>query len=173
MNSHNQNSPENGDGIDGEGLSVRAAESTDIDAVIRLDEKNTGLAKAEYWRDVYDRYTGRKERYFLVAEQGGTVLGFILGEIRAWEFGSPPCGWVFAVGVEPDTRLKGTGTRLLDAICRRFGDAGMEKVRTMLAVDDNLNMSFFRSQGMRGGPFLQLERDLAPPKTTSGQGGDT
>ena len=30
----------------------------------------------------------------------------------------------------------------------------------MLAVDDNLNMSFFRSQGMRGGPFIQLEKRL-------------
>jgi len=31
---------------------------------------------------------------------------------------------------------------------------------TMLARDDNLNMSFFRSHGMTGGSFIQLEMPL-------------
>ncbi len=31
----------------------------------------------------------------------------------------------------------------------------------MLARDDALNMAFFRSQGMMGGPFIQLEMGLA------------
>ncbi len=30
-----------------------------------------------------------------------------------------------------------------------------------LARDDALNMAFFRSQGMMGGPFIQLEMGLA------------
>ena len=150
------------------GLSIRPAQAADIEAVVRLDEKNTGLAKGDYWQDAFERYARRADRFFLIADSGGTVQGFILGEIRAWEFGSPPCGWVFAVGVEPGTREKRIGTRLLDAICDKFRDAGMEKVRTMLAVDDNLNMSFFRAQGMRGGPFLQLEKDLSAAGPESG-----
>ncbi len=32
----------------------------------------------------------------------------------------------------------------------------------MLARDDYLNMAFFRSQGMMGGPFVQLEMPLDP-----------
>jgi hypothetical protein len=36
----------------------------------------------------------------------------------------------------------------------------MNKVRTMLARDANLVMSFFRSQGMMAGPFVELEMDL-------------
>ena len=49
---------------------------------------------------------------------------------------------------------------MFDAICSRFRDTGVDTVRTMLAVDDNLNLSFFRSQGMMGGPFIQLEKHL-------------
>ena len=30
------------------------------------------------------------------AEHEG-ILGLIAGEVRGWEFGSQPCGWVFAV----------------------------------------------------------------------------
>ena len=41
------------------------------------------------------------------------VLGFIIGEIRAWEFGSTPCGWVFALSVEPKVRLAGVGSALV------------------------------------------------------------
>jgi ribosomal protein S18 acetylase RimI-like enzyme len=90
------------------------------------------------------------------------VVGFVIGEVRDWEFGSPPCGWVFAIDVKPDSRQAGIGTRLLDAICASFRRAGVRKVRTMLGRDNTLILSFFRSQGMMAGPFIPLEMDLAP-----------
>ncbi|MCB2101213.1 MAG: GNAT family N-acetyltransferase [Rhodobacterales bacterium] len=141
-------------------ITIRPAGQGDIPFVIALDERNTGLAKPDYWTDLFTRYGGRRGRYFLVAEADGVVSAFIIGEIRAWEFGSPPCGWIFALGVHPDQRLIGLASRLFDVTCEAFRQAGITKVRTMLAVDDNLNMSFFRSQGMRGGPFIQLEKRL-------------
>ena len=142
-------------------LTVRVAEATDIAAVGGLDERITGLAKPDYWRQTFARYGARPDRYFLIAETGGRVLGFIIGEVRAWEFGSPPSGWIFAIGVDPEHRLKKIGSRLFAAICRRMGEGGVRTVRTMLARDDALNMAFFRSQGMMGGPFIQLEMGLA------------
>ncbi len=142
-------------------LTVRAAEATDIAAVGGLDERITGLAKPDYWQRTFARYGARPGRYFLVAETGGRVLGFIIGEVRAWEFGSPPSGWIFAIGVDPEHRLKKVGSRLFAAICRRMGEGGVRTVRTMLGRDDALNMAFFRSQGMMGGPFIQLEMGLA------------
>lgn len=143
-----------------DGPTIRTAVSDDVGGVVRIDERNTGLAKPGYWRDTFERYGDQTRRFFLVAERDGAVHGYIVGEIRAWEFGSPPCGWIFALGVDPDTRLEKLGTRLFKAICECFSDAGTDTVRTMLAVDDGLNMSFFRSQGMRGGPFIQLEMEL-------------
>jgi L-amino acid N-acyltransferase YncA len=131
---------------------IREAEPVDIDAVTALDARITGLAKPDYWRRAYTRYGTRPTRYFLVAEIAGRVRGFVLGEERAWEFGSPPSGWVFAIG--------GIGSRLFAAICARMKASGVRTVRTMLARDDALNMAFFRSQGMRGGPFIQLEMPL-------------
>src|ERR1035438_7856807 len=83
---------------------VRRVQAADIPHVIGLDTRVTKLAKAEYWNDVFVRYGKRRlhERFFLVAESrvdkaDPHVLGFIIGEIRAWEFGSTPCGWAFAV----------------------------------------------------------------------------
>lgn len=141
-------------------LLIRDARSEDVPAVVRLDQRITGIAKPAYWRDIFDGRSQRETGLFLVAESGGQVVGFVIGEVRAWEFGSPPCGWIFAIGVDPDGRLGRVGTRLFQSICERFRQAGVPTVRTMLARDDTLIMSFFRSQGMTGGPFIELEARL-------------
>jgi ribosomal protein S18 acetylase RimI-like enzyme len=141
---------------------VRPIRDSDLEEVIAIDGEITGLAKPAYWRDLFERYHERdgRQRYFLVAESDGTVRGFIIGEVRAWEFGSPPCGWVFAIGVRASLRQDGIGRILFDSICDRFRRAGVGTVRTMLARDDTLVMSFFRAQGMMAGPFVQLDKDL-------------
>ena len=145
-------------------LRVRPARRPDLDPVIAIDATVTGLEKRAYWRSVFRRYAdaGRAGRRFLVAEADGEVVGFVIGEVRDWEFGSPPCGWVFGIDVRPDARLAGIGTRLLEAICASFRRAGVTKVRTMLARDNTVILSFFRSQGMMAGPFIPLEMDLGP-----------
>ena len=116
---------------------------------------------------MFGRYGKRRlhERFFLVAESredsaDARVLGFIIGEIRAWEFGSTPCGWVFAFSVEPEMRLRNVGTALFEAITAEFRKAGVNKMRTMVARDARLPMMFFRGEGMMAGPYLQLEKDL-------------
>jgi ribosomal protein S18 acetylase RimI-like enzyme len=140
---------------------VRRARPADLAQVIDIDARITGLRKAGYWAGVARRYGGRyRQRFFLVAESQKRVEGYIVGEVRDWEFGSPPCGWVFGIGVRPDTRLRGTGTRLLEEICSAFRRRGVDKVRTLLARDNALVLAFFRSQGMMAAPFIALERDL-------------
>jgi len=144
-------------------LSVRPAERADLGEVIAIDAEVTGLSKVDYWYDLFARYgsaRGRPHRCFLVAERAGGVVGFIIGEVRDWEFGSPPCGWVFGISVRRADRQSGVASRLLDAICEDFRRSGVDKVRTLLARDDHLVMSFFRSQGMMAAPFIALERDL-------------
>jgi ribosomal protein S18 acetylase RimI-like enzyme len=142
---------------------IRPAQGSDLASVIALDAQNTGIPKTAYWKDRFDWYAGRQpDRFFLVAERNGTIHGFIVGEVRAWEFGSPPSGWIFAIHVSPTARLHGLGTMLVDEICVRFRKAGVHHVRTMLAKDAQLLLSFFRSLGMMGGPFIQLEKALEP-----------
>jgi ribosomal protein S18 acetylase RimI-like enzyme len=80
--------------------------------------------------------------------------------VRDWEFGAPPCGWVFGLGVRPQARLAGIGARLLEALCERFRQSGVHTVRTLLARDNALVLAFFRSQGMMAAPFIPLEKEL-------------
>jgi GNAT superfamily N-acetyltransferase len=146
----------------GPGFQVRPVKARDLDAIIALDAAVTGIAKPDYWHGVFDRYgaRGRPGRFFLVAAAEGGIDGFVIGEVRDWEFGSPPCGWVFGINVRPEARLAGVGTALLAAINEGFRRAGVAKVRTLLARENGLVLSFFRSQGMMAAPFIPLELDL-------------
>jgi GNAT superfamily N-acetyltransferase len=152
----------------GTAVQVRRVQAADIPHVIALDARVTKLAKAEYWNDVFRRYGRRRphERFFLIAKNRGDraaasrVLGFIIGEVREWEFGSTPCGWVFALSVEPEMRLHGIGSALFEAISDEFKKVNVRKMRTMVARDAQLPSLFFRSEGMMAGPYIQLEKDI-------------
>jgi ribosomal protein S18 acetylase RimI-like enzyme len=141
---------------------IRPATMADVPGVIALDEQVTGLLKPDYWNDMFEQYGQRPggSRVFLVAEGVGRIDGFIIGEVRAWEFGSPPSGWIFAVQVRPRLRVQGLGSRLFAALCACFRDVGVDCVRTMVAPDNTEIHSFFRSQGMMAGPFIELEMRL-------------
>jgi ribosomal protein S18 acetylase RimI-like enzyme len=144
---------------------VRRVEAADIPHVIALDEAVTGLAKPDYWHDVFSRFAADRghERFFLVAAPGESptpIVGFIIGEVRAWEFGSTPCGWVVALSVDERARLRGIGQALFAAISREMKSAGVTKMRTMVARDNRLHLMFFRSEGMMAGPYIQLEKEL-------------
>ncbi|HEY0884913.1 MAG TPA: GNAT family N-acetyltransferase, partial [Ramlibacter sp.] len=103
-----------------------------------------------------------EQRWFLVALAGKRVVGFLIGEVRDWEFGSPPCGWVFAIDVDPGARQAGIGTKLLTALTDALRQTGVRKLRTLLSHDNTLILSFFRSQGMMAAPLIPLEMDVAP-----------
>jgi ribosomal protein S18 acetylase RimI-like enzyme len=147
---------------------IRRARASDIALVIDLDARITRIAKPDYWRDIFERYGSRRldERFLLVAVAddaaagGAPLLGYIIGEVRAWEFGSEPCGWVFAFSVDPRAREQHIGEQLFEAISREFRAAGVHIMRTMVARDNQLHLAFFRSEGMMAGRYIQLEKEL-------------
>ncbi|MFQ5549143.1 MAG: GNAT family N-acetyltransferase [Woeseia sp.] len=145
-------------------IDIRAARAADLDAIVALDAEQTGTAKTRYWTEALERFTSRTQgnrRYFLVGKApDDQLLGFIVGEIRAWEFGSPPCGWVLALNVTPGHRERGIGTMLFDALCAELKRDGVTTIRTMVLASDRVNLSFFRGEGLAAGPYIELERQL-------------
>ncbi len=148
----------------GDAFLVRPAELRDIAAVVALDAQITSIAKEDHWKDLFERSRSHgAAQFFLVAtaaEPPSHLLGFIVGEIRAWEFGSAPCGWVYVLSVDPGVRERGVGEALLQAIAGNFKRHAMTTMRTMVAKDNPLPMRFFRAEGMMAGPYIQLEKEL-------------
>ena len=150
-------------------LRIRSLSREDLPHVVRIDGRHTGTRKPAYWKRILAEFLApahARSRVGLAAiDAGGALLGYILGEIRAFEFGSEPCGWVFAVGVDPDALHHGVGSALIEDACRRFGRRGITTVRTMIRRNDVPLLSVFRSNGFTGGAFVQLERDAVETTT--------
>jgi len=150
------------------GLTIRNAKANDLARIIELDESSSGINKPDYWQESFRRFGSLQDgRYFLVAEKNNEIekkreiVGFIIGEIRAWEFGSQPGGWVFSLTVDPGTRLSGVATVMFNTICQCFRQAGVDKVHTMIDRDNITVMAFFRSQGMMAASTIPLQLSLS------------
>lgn len=142
---------------------VRKLRAADLAAVVELDALLTGERKQAYWREVFERFPSDGRRIGLACVgTGGRLEGFLFGEVRAFEFGSEPCGWIFAVGVDPQSSRTGIGSSLLARAKSLLGEQGVTAVRTMVRRQDVPLLAFFRGQGFVGGPFVQLESELGP-----------
>ena len=145
------------------GAQIRDLLMEDMADVVRIDADHTGIPKPAYWTGIFESFvegSPRGARVGLGAEADGRLAGYLLGEVRAFEFGSEPCGWIFAVGVNPKHLRSSIATDLLHRASERFHQLGVRRVRTMVERTDVPVMSFFRSSGFVGGPFYQLEMDL-------------
>ncbi|MFO1466142.1 MAG: GNAT family N-acetyltransferase [Steroidobacteraceae bacterium] len=106
---------------------IRRVRRTDVGAIIALDTLTTGISKDAHWRELVARGCRKRrenEFVFLVAvsdDDSTPPSGFIVGEVRAWEFGSAPCGWVYAMAVDPSVREQRVGEHLLAAVATEFG----------------------------------------------------
>ncbi len=157
-------------------ITIRRLRADDIDAIIEIDAKAIGEAKPDYWRRKLALYLAEQDleaiaaaNQFLsgidpqlarVAEVNGRVVGFMIGEIRSWEFRQPPTGWITAMAVHPDYRRQGIGRRLLAEVLDYFREKGIENVRTMVEWSDGEVLSFFTAMGFDRGPFIELEKKL-------------
>ncbi|GAB4161190.1 MAG: hypothetical protein Fur0037_27890 [Planctomycetota bacterium] len=144
----------------GQRTPVRPLLAEDLPEVVRIDAAHTGRRKTAYWERIFERFCGDRAEASAVGlcsdgERG--LDGYLFGEVREVEFGSEPCGWIFAVGVDPKALRKHTGSELLARAAESFRRLGVQCLRTMVARNDVPVLSFFRANGFVGGPYVQLE----------------
>ena len=161
-----------------EKLIIRALTAEDVERIIEIDAKVVGAAKPEYWRrklawylaerdlesttEAAKKYlSGVEPQLARLAQVNAKVVGFMIGDIRSWEFRQPPTGWITAFAVDPDYQRRGIGRRLLAEFLDYFREQGLENVRTMLEWSDGEVLSFFTAMGFDRGPFIELEKKLS------------
>jgi ribosomal protein S18 acetylase RimI-like enzyme len=149
-------------------LRLRSLARRDLAAVRRIDAHHRGTApKPAYWTRIFRELLGappEEGRVGVAAVRGGRLVGYLVGEVRAFEFGSERCGWVLAVAVGPGALRAHVGAALLAEAARRFRAVGVPRVRTMVRRTDVPVLAFFRSSGFAGGPYVQLELDVTRPR---------
>ena len=146
---------------------VREMKAGDLDAVELIYRRHVPEGVHESWRArVTQALVAPASTVALVGvDQEDQVLGYLVGDVRVWEFGSEPAGWIFALAVDPGISGEGLGRRLQAAARKRFSDLGVARIRTMVRKDDVKVLRFFRDHGFRAGPYVELELDVGPFET--------
>ena len=153
---------------EGKPMVLRPLREADIPSIITIDEQISGRAKPEYWRSKLTQFLlenqlqSGAESWVLarVAEKDGEVVGFMIGEIRRWEFGQPFCGWITALGTDPAHQGLGIGRRLLAELLDYYREKDLREIRTIVEWADGDLLKFFHSMGFVRGPFVELQKTL-------------
>jgi len=140
---------------------IRPLTELDIEGITRIDERITKQYRPEVWEQRVGYYIRRDAESSQVAEVGGKVVGFMMGEVRGGEFGlEEPTGWIEFFGVDPDVRGRDLGRKLIDALLAHFRTQGAHIARTMVATSDTDIAGFLKAMQFTPAPVAALEKRL-------------
>lgn len=140
------------------GTRVRPLDELDLGAIVRIDERISGTYRPDFWEQRVMFYLRRDPEGSQVCEIDGKVVGFMLGDVRAGEFGlEETSGWIERFGIDPDCRGRDLGRALFDAMVARFRARGATTVRTLVDRDDAAVAGFLGKLGLAPSRLQALE----------------
>ncbi len=114
-------------------LQIRSLTELDVDGIVRIVEKTRQRYEPDLWEDRVTYYLRRDPEASVVAEAGGEVVGFMLGDLRSGEFGlDEASGWIEVLGIDPDHAGRGIGRAMGEEMLARYRQRGVRHVRTMV-----------------------------------------
>jgi GNAT superfamily N-acetyltransferase len=141
---------------------VRLAASSDLDALVSIDEKLMGRRRREYFRRrLAEAMRDSDVLVSLVAESDGRVVGFLLARVHFGEFGMPETrAIVDAVGVHPDEQGKGIGSALFAQLEQNLRALRIERIQTLVDWKQQDLLVFLGKRGFEPVPRICLEVQL-------------
>lgn len=83
-------------------------------------------------------------RHALIADEGGEIVGFLLGLVAD---GEPRTGYVHLVGIHPERRRKGVGLELYRTFAERCREAGATRLKAITHVGNEASVRFHDALG--------------------------
>lgn len=142
---------------------MRVLKAADLDAIVAIDEKASKQNRREYYARKIATITdpSRGINSSLVAEVGGKVVGFIMGDVYFGEFGIPETSaTIDSLGVDPGMQNKGLASELLDQFMMNMKVAGVNKVYTLVNWDDFALEKFFSRNKFAPSKRINLEYQM-------------
>jgi len=135
-------------------------EHEDIDSVLAIDRKITGVRRAVTYTDLITGDLGGVLALSVVAEVNGQVAGFILAR-RAY-VGEPvtEAGLIQILGVDPDYWRQGIATKLVDALLDTCRSKKLSAVRIIINERDSQLQGLFEHLGFRRGELIDYTKTL-------------
>lgn len=141
---------------------VRNLEKRDIEAIVDMEERQTGVARPHYWEKRIDMSEAIRPHWAsLVAEIDNRVVGFILGRAGELEFGLPgTVAWIEMIGVDPVYRRRGVAQELIEKFTESAEDHGIRTVFTLITSNQTEMQHFFSRLGFVHGKMLHYQKEI-------------
>jgi len=136
---------------------IRQLRADDIPVLQVIDRKIT--QRAITWDNV-DIYLAGEPLLSFVAEYRGQVVGFLLGDVKSYEFGLAQSAWIETIGVDPDYQRHGLGGRLVKAFLDHCRRSGLSSVHSLIKENDEGVRAFYERIGFARGELINMEKTL-------------
>lgn len=121
-------------------MRIRVARASDIDEIVRIERASFKHPYSIYYFLILLR---QNPNNFLIAEEGGKVLGYAVGEVFH-DF-----SYIDSIAVDPLFRRRGIGKRLLHHLLELFKSRGAKKVKLHVRVSNQVAQKFYEGFGFR------------------------
>lgn len=139
---------------------IREMKEGDIEGILAIDRKITGQDRALTYTAVPSSFLGGQVAMSVVAETGGTIVGFLLGQMVGSPYEATDIALLQVIGVDPDYRRNKIGNRLVEGFMACCKKKGVDSVHVMVSVHDWWMLSFLRSMGFRHGEMVEFLKPL-------------
>jgi len=119
-------------------MMIRQIRADDISQIITIEHESF---HNPYPEDIITFLYERYRTTFLVAEQGGTVLGYIAG-ITSWREGH-----IVSLAVLPAWRRKGIASQLVEELYRIFRKYGKKRVKLEVRLSNKAAIALYENLG--------------------------
>jgi ribosomal protein S18 acetylase RimI-like enzyme len=148
-------------------ITIRFLGMDDLEDILRIQAKIVGEQDSDKEKlvslkdtTVYHLQHG-DPLLILGAEIDQKLVGFVIGEVRRWEFGrSEMTGWILILGVDPEYQGMGVGRKLGATLVDHFRKKNVRKIQTLVEWHDGDLISYFKSLGFGMIQMLPLEKDI-------------
>lgn len=143
-------------------FTIEKLKESEVDTALSLyrrivDELQTGKPEdRRYFKDMYQSDVIKerikdKNGIYLVGKEDGKVIAFLFGRV------SDEVGDIHWMGVSPDYRRKGYGSKLIDKVVHIFLDKGCYETKLFIYPSDKAAYSLFQKHGYREMAFIDQE----------------
>ncbi len=159
---------------------IRPLRQADSEAVRKLDKEILGPDRSATWDSYLDRFLAIVEMDSLpfppwgcfVAEDNGSLIGFLFAERQSTVYGLPPGARIVAIAVHPDHRHQDVGSAMVNALIAQCENEGIEQIFAALLASDRRDANFLRSLGFDGAAIRVFVKQLGEA-SENGTGGET
>ena len=144
-------------------IEIRLMKADDFDAVVGIDEKILKCSRPEYYEMKFEKFFKSNDYVpvSLVAEEDGTVVGFVMGELYMGEYGIfREEATLDSIGVDPYHQHKGIGEQLINEFVDHLRKVGVQKINTLVDWNDSRLINFFSANHFSPSKTINLERNL-------------